>query len=156
MGLKLGQSLVGHSPYFFSFLFFSFLFFSFLFFSFFSFFLSLNFYLFIYFCFFWDRVSLCRPGCPGTHSVYQASLELRNLPASASQMLGLKVCATTAWLPFSLFLFHLYPCISCREDELWFEGFVLCWCPHPSTGNPAWLQEMTISGSISSTARSLR
>jgi hypothetical protein len=31
------------------------------------------------------RVSLCSPGCPGTHSVDQAVLELRNLPASASQ-----------------------------------------------------------------------
>jgi hypothetical protein len=25
---------------------------------------------------FWDRVSLCNPGCPGTHSVDQAVLEL--------------------------------------------------------------------------------
>jgi hypothetical protein len=41
-----------------------------------------------------DRVSLCSLGCPGTHSVDQADLELRNLPASASQVLGLKVCAT--------------------------------------------------------------
>jgi hypothetical protein len=41
-----------------------------------------------------DRVSLYIPGCPGTHSVDQAGLELRNLPASASQVLGLKVCAT--------------------------------------------------------------
>jgi hypothetical protein len=31
-----------------------------------------------------DRVSLCSPGCPGTHSVDQAGLELRNPPASAS------------------------------------------------------------------------
>jgi hypothetical protein len=31
-----------------------------------------------------DRVSLYSPGCPGTHSVDQAGLELRNLPASAS------------------------------------------------------------------------
>jgi hypothetical protein len=31
-----------------------------------------------------DRVSLCSPGCPGTHSVDQAGLELRDLPASAS------------------------------------------------------------------------
>jgi hypothetical protein len=38
---------------------------------------------------------LCSPGCPGTHFVDQAGLELRNLPASASQVLGLKVCATT-------------------------------------------------------------
>jgi hypothetical protein len=34
--------------------------------------------------FFRDKVSLCSPGCPGTHSVDQAGLELRNLPASAS------------------------------------------------------------------------
>jgi hypothetical protein len=27
-----------------------------------------------------DRVSLCSPGCPGTHSVDQAGLELRNPP----------------------------------------------------------------------------
>jgi hypothetical protein len=38
---------------------------------------------------------LCSPGCPGTHSVDQAGLELRNLPASASRVLGLKACATT-------------------------------------------------------------
>jgi hypothetical protein len=42
------------------------------------------------FLFFRDRVSLCSPGCPGTHFVDQAGLELRNLPASASQVLGLK------------------------------------------------------------------
>jgi hypothetical protein len=45
-------------------------------------------------CLFWDRVSLCSPGCPGTHSVDQAGLELRNLPASASRVLGLKARAT--------------------------------------------------------------
>jgi hypothetical protein len=38
---------------------------------------------------------LCSPGCPGTHSVDQVGLQLRNLPASASQVLGLKACATT-------------------------------------------------------------
>ena len=47
-----------------------------------------------------DKLSLCSPGCPGTHSVDQVGLELRNPPASASQVLGLKVCATTAWLCF--------------------------------------------------------
>jgi hypothetical protein len=31
----------------------------------------------------------------GTHFVDQAALELRNPPVSASQVLGLKVCATT-------------------------------------------------------------
>jgi hypothetical protein len=44
---------------------------------------------------FQDRVSLCSPGCPGTHSVDQAGLKLRDPPASASQVLGLKACTTT-------------------------------------------------------------
>jgi hypothetical protein len=44
--------------------------------------------------FFRDRVSLYSPGYPGTHSVDQAGLELRNPPASASRVLGLKACAT--------------------------------------------------------------
>jgi hypothetical protein len=52
-------------------------------------------YLFIYLLAFRDRVSLCSPGCPGTRSVDQAGLELRNPPASASRVLGLKACATT-------------------------------------------------------------
>jgi hypothetical protein len=34
------------------------------------------------------------PGCPETHSVDQAGLELRSPPASASE-LGLQVCATS-------------------------------------------------------------
>jgi hypothetical protein len=38
---------------------------------------------------FWDRVSLCSSGYPGTHSVDQAGLELRTPPASASGVLGL-------------------------------------------------------------------
>jgi hypothetical protein len=65
--------------------------------------------MWILFClfgwFFWDRVSLYRPGCPGTHFVDQAGPELRNPPDSASWVLGLKACATTpsyfffpAWL----------------------------------------------------------
>jgi hypothetical protein len=45
-----------------------------------------------------DRVSLHSPGCPETHFVDQAGLELRNPPASASQVLGLKASATTAQL----------------------------------------------------------
>jgi hypothetical protein len=44
---------------------------------------------------------LYSPGCPGTHYVNQAGLELRNPPASASQVLELKACATTARQAFS-------------------------------------------------------
>jgi hypothetical protein len=47
-------------------------------------------------------VSLYSPGCPGTHFVDQAGIKLRNQPASASasasQVLGLKACATTVHL----------------------------------------------------------
>jgi hypothetical protein len=32
---------------------------------------------------FQDRVSLCSPGCPSTHSVDQAGLELKDLSPSA-------------------------------------------------------------------------
>jgi hypothetical protein len=53
---------------------------------------------FFCFCFFPDRVSLYSPGWPGTHFVDQAGLELRNPPASASRVLGLKACATTTQL----------------------------------------------------------
>jgi hypothetical protein len=57
--------------------------------------------LFVYlFLVFQDRVSLYSPGCPGTHFVDQAGLKLRNLPASASQVLGLKACAITPGLLF--------------------------------------------------------
>jgi hypothetical protein len=45
---------------------------------------TLSLFFFFFFFGFNDRVSLCSPGCPGTHSVDQAGLERRNLPASAS------------------------------------------------------------------------
>jgi hypothetical protein len=38
----------------------------------------------------YKRQSLYSPGCPGTHFVDQAGLELRNPPASASRVLELK------------------------------------------------------------------
>jgi hypothetical protein len=96
---------VAHSPFQFIKLFF--LLFSFLFSLFFSFlfssllFSSLLFSSFLFFSFllsfflvFRDRVALYSPGCSGTHFVDQAGLELRNPPASASQVLGLKACTT--------------------------------------------------------------
>jgi hypothetical protein len=54
---------------------------------------------FFFFFFFWFSETgflcvVCRPGCPRTQSVDQGGLELRNLPASASQVLGLKARAT--------------------------------------------------------------
>jgi hypothetical protein len=60
-------------------------------------------FLFCFFFFFRDRVSLYSPGCPGSHSVDQAGLELKNLPASASQVLGLKACATNARALYFIF-----------------------------------------------------
>jgi hypothetical protein len=62
--------------------------------------------------FFRDRVSLYNPGCPGTHFVDQAGLELRNPPASASGVLRLKACATTPGSLlasfFSFFFFFVF------------------------------------------------
>jgi hypothetical protein len=71
-------------------------------------------FFFFPFCLvFRDRAFLCSPGCPGTHSVDQAVLELRNPPASISQVLGLNACATTARqeMPFKMHVNnHLSSC----------------------------------------------
>ena len=58
---------------------------------------------------FFETESLCvvLPGCVGSHSVDQASLELRNLPASASQVLGLKACAITARLDLFMYEYNV-------------------------------------------------
>ncbi|GAB1293700.1 Polycystic kidney disease protein 1-like 2 [Apodemus speciosus] len=74
-----------------------------------------------------NRVSLCSPGCPGSHSVDQAGLELRNPPASASQELGLQACATTAqWLSEEAEIADLllmktlsFLGIGCKREETW-------------------------------------
>jgi hypothetical protein len=71
------------------------------------------FFFFFFFSFPWDSVSLYSSGCPGTHFVDQAGLGLRNLPASASGVLGLKACATMpgwelTFLPALLWLDILY------------------------------------------------
>jgi hypothetical protein len=49
-----------------------------------------------WFLVFRGRVSMCSHRWPGTHSIDQDGLELRNPPASASQVLVLRACATTA------------------------------------------------------------
>jgi hypothetical protein len=48
-------------------------------------------FVLVWFLVFGDKVFLYSLGCPGTHFLDQAGLELRNPPASASQVLGLKV-----------------------------------------------------------------
>jgi hypothetical protein len=68
-----------------------------------------TFVVFYFFCFvFQDRVSLCSPGCPGTGSLDHAGLEHRNPPASASQVLGSKVCTTTpgSMVTYNINTFH--------------------------------------------------
>jgi hypothetical protein len=57
--------------------------------------LTTNWFFVFVFLVFQNRVSLYSPGCPGTHFVDQAGLELRNPPTSASRVLGLKACAAT-------------------------------------------------------------
>jgi hypothetical protein len=72
--------------------------------------------LFVCFFVFQDRISLYSPDCPGTHFVDQAGLELRNPPASASRVLGLKTCTITpgkgrhgfSFLFFLSFFFFLF------------------------------------------------
>jgi hypothetical protein len=49
----------------------------------------------IFLSFFWDRASLCSIGCSRICSGDQAGFKFRDPPASASQVLGLKVCTTT-------------------------------------------------------------
>jgi hypothetical protein len=85
-------------------------------------------WLLLLFLVFQDRVSLYSPGCPGTHFVDQAGLELRNLPASASRVLGLKVCATmpgffcllVGWLGFLVTFFEVSfsQCASFKTEVL--------------------------------------
>jgi hypothetical protein len=68
----------------------------------------------LYFCCFGfsfviqGTISLCSLVCPGTHSAEQASLKLRNPPASASQVLGLKIYAISTQLSFVLLKLLLY------------------------------------------------
>jgi hypothetical protein len=110
---------------------------------------SLYFVLFLFFvclfvCLFFKTGFLYSPGCPGTHSVDQAVLELRNPTASASQVLVLKACAT-ACLASSLY-FYLHLSTQLRAEQVlvclnewrhWIQGtwtaiyVQLCWsCEH--------------------------
>jgi hypothetical protein len=94
-------------------------------------------FFFVLFCFIWgwggvrDRVSLCSPGCPETRSVDKAGLELRKPLASASQVLGLKACATTAWAQSTVCFNHwfvplLFSWVYLPYFTLMQAGFDLC------------------------------
>ena len=45
-----------------------------------------------------EFLCVCSCDCLGTHSVDQAGIKLRHMLASASQVLGLETCTTTAQL----------------------------------------------------------
>ena len=77
-------------------------------------FLGSFFCLFVFgFGFFETGFLLYSPDCPRTHFVDQAGLDLRNLPASASRVLGLKACTTTAWLLGSFVCLFVLFCLFC-------------------------------------------
>jgi hypothetical protein len=69
------------------------------------------------FCF-EDRVSLGNSGCPGTCFVDQTGLKLRDPPAFASLVLGLKAWASTAQpvLTFYHALISKEGCLSEQKD----------------------------------------
>lgn len=61
--------------------------------------------LLFHFVLFFETGFLCiAPHCPGTHSVNQASLELRDPATFASQVVELKACSTTAVQPGLLYV----------------------------------------------------
>ena len=54
--------------------------------------------LFLFVCYFCDRIFLCSPGCSGLCPVDQGDLKLRYPPASASPLLEFKEPTTITWL----------------------------------------------------------
>jgi hypothetical protein len=74
------------------------------------------FFFFFLFLVFQDRVSLYSPGCPGTHFVDQPGLELKNLPASAFQVLGVKACTTMPSSQFFSFPITLFIHFTARSQ----------------------------------------
>jgi hypothetical protein len=105
-------------------------------------------FVFFFFLVFRDRVSLYSPGCPGTHFVDQAGLELRDPPASASQVLGLKVCATTpgcfhAPLPYvGKCVFYWHRQQWCKEIQA--DAILQSWLP----SSVGWTKEITKTAQI--------
>ena len=73
-----------------------------------------------FFCFFIrDRVSPCNHSYPGTHSVRPGWPRTHRSACSASQVLGLKACATTARQLLSLSVTSLFAIhVKIREESL--------------------------------------
>jgi hypothetical protein len=86
---------------------------------------------FLFSFFFGDRVSLCSPGCPGTHSVDQAGLELRNLPASSFFFL-------------KIYLFCVYECFYMLVS-MFTTGAQCPWRSEEFTGFPEPVTQIVIS-----------
>ena len=78
--------------------------------------------IFLFNFFSWVRVALIIFGCPETYSVDQAGLEVRDPSASASWVLGLKVCA---WIFFFFLVEKCFPGVGfqflvfTKEATLW-------------------------------------
>jgi hypothetical protein len=64
--------------------------------------------------------------------------EFGSLPRDRSQVWLIIDCL------FLQSLLDLYPCISCRQGKYW-RDLWMGLCPPPSTGNPAWLEEVATS-----------
>jgi hypothetical protein len=94
-------------------------------------------FCFVFIFVFRDRVSLCIPGCPGTHSVDQAGLELRSPPASASRVLGLKACSATCDAANVLNCWVIFP-TSHFKQVLYL--LLLCVWNRGRAGRAQWLQ----------------
>ena len=80
---------------------------------------------------FWDRVSLCNsPSFPGTSSCRPGWPQThRDLPASASWVLGLKMCATTTQLKLLL----IDRCIIFSQLSIWLWcAWADFYCSHPA------------------------
>lgn len=56
---------------------------------------------------FQDRVSPYSPGCPGTYSLDQASLQFRDPPVSVHWVLALEMCTSTTWPSLACFQCNL-------------------------------------------------
>ena len=65
------------------------------------------------FCFETGFLCVRNSPCPGTHFIDQVGLELRDLPASASVVLGLKACTITSRLTYFSYVLGYMPSTPC-------------------------------------------